>query len=276
MSMEEGPVAVVVPDGCATWQRLILERVVGLLGGRVVRDSDWPKERARALAQGAVEFRLPSLDKELPPPLAAQEAAAKKAKAEEEEHGDVEVEIVHATGGNSIWVTVNASSNIGTLKRAIADRCGDDEAEVVPRIRLMRRWSASTFLPFQDDAPVGQRRRFLTMGVNFAGVPARLLPAAPGGGTASVFECPKDVNAGEAARFLSAAMELLEKPQVMNALATLDARSGGTLAAWEPPWEEEGFEDLDLDVLATIPVDKVRKWAQSFVEVFAALASKAG
>ncbi|CAE8642924.1 unnamed protein product, partial [Polarella glacialis] len=68
----------------------------------------------------------------------------------------------------------------------------------------------------------------------------------------------------EAAGLLSAAMELLEDAQVQQALMELDSRSGGHLAAWEPPWALEGLDELDASALATVPAATLRAWAQSF------------
>ncbi|CAE8706556.1 unnamed protein product [Polarella glacialis] len=62
-------------------------------------------------------------------------------------------------------------------------------------------------------------------------------------------------------------MELLEDAQVQQALMELDSRSGGHLAAWEPPWALEGLDELDASALATVPAATLRAWAQSFAAV---------
>lgn len=263
-----GKLVVVVPDATSDWQAEILGQLVGLMSGRLVRETLWQKAAVGGFAASSRVLRLTCLGR-LPAVAEANGKPRRPADFSQSSPAEVEIEVTHATGGAQIWVTTPADSTILQLKRTIADRCGDDEDEVVPRMRLMRRWSASTFLPFKDSEPIGTRRKLLAMGVSFAGVPPRLPPRKA--------DRPPTTSATptEAAGLLAAAMELLEDPGVQQSLAVLDGRAGGVMAAWEPPWEEQGVEDLDAESLSRVPGDTVLGWAKSFADVVALLAERA-
>ncbi|CAJ1411044.1 unnamed protein product [Effrenium voratum] len=74
------------------------------------------------------------------------------------------------------------------------------------------------------------------------------------------------VQVSESIALLTAAMELLENPEVQERLMSLDAVSE-LLASWEPPWILEGFEELDTSTLSTVPGSTIHKWAESFCDL---------
>ena len=71
----------------------------------------------------------------------------------------------------------------------------------------------------------------------------------------------------EAARFLIAAMELMEDAGVQERLMGLPMSCSTVLAEWEPPWLQDGVDDLDAAALSNFPPDAVLAWAQSFSDL---------
>jgi len=255
---------VEVPNSITEWQAGILAVFVGLLGGQLLPEGNCPQELGHQV------LRLPSLassdkirhhSKDQAWFCRASARISRVLPASDSDFVDIEVE--HATGGAQVKILAPADATFGELKKIIAQSCGDAGNPDTSRIRLLRRWSASTFLPFRDDELLAGRRKLLAMGVNFTKLPACI----------SAKQCvplsPKTKQ--EATGLLAAAMELLENSNIQQALAALDTQAGGVLAAWEPPWEEHGVEELDAQSLANVSTEIVLSWAKSFAEVVSAL-----
>lgn len=81
----------------------------------------------------------------------------------------------------------------------------------------------------------------------------------------------------EAVQILQAASKLFEDDELQEQLASLDERCGSILAAWNPPWLEEGIEGMDFpdDVLKHVPTVRILEWARSLAEVLQHLRAQA-
>jgi len=104
------------------------------------------------------------------------------------------------------------------------------------------------------------------------------LPAS--GGTAAHQQPPKapspcgspaGASAAEAAGLLMLVMEMLQDPAVEEGLAVVDARFGGALASWEPPWAAEDAAGLTLEGLSRLPGPRVIESAEAFASSLASL-----
>eukprot|EP00933_Yihiella_yeosuensis_P022612 TRINITY_DN17793_c0_g1_i1.p2 TRINITY_DN17793_c0_g1~~TRINITY_DN17793_c0_g1_i1.p2 ORF type:complete len:340 (-),score=132.26 TRINITY_DN17793_c0_g1_i1:1445-2335(-) len=218
---------------------------------------------------------------------------------------EVEVESLIADGpGASLRIHVPESSTISFIRQRIAARCGG--GNVGAHIRLVRRLSKVLFLSLKDEDVLGSRRHLLLLGVDLAGVSsAAVTAAAPPTATratattattpeattttkattaVSSYDGKKDDEEqqrrlegtwAEAAGFLSAAMTLLEDPEIQEALMDLDSRNGGVLASWDPPWAAEGWDELDIAALADVSSEKLQNWAKSFAGMVQSLAAAA-
>ena len=188
---------------------------------------------------------------------------------------DVIVRSVTSEGQLKIRIPEGAS--VGLLRELVAGRCGG--GGVTAHIRMVRRLTDVLFLPIEDSEPVTENSALL-LGIDLAGVEAENdekdemklkednTELGQKEDEAAEFDAVPVPKRDESIALLTAAMELLEDPQVQELFMSLDAVSE-ILAAWEPPWISSGYLDLDAQTLQTVSASTIQTWAQSFSQLVA-------
>eukprot|EP00445_Apocalathium_hangoei_P021490 CAMPEP_0203896106 /NCGR_PEP_ID=MMETSP0359-20131031/38868_1 /ASSEMBLY_ACC=CAM_ASM_000338 /TAXON_ID=268821 /ORGANISM="Scrippsiella Hangoei, Strain SHTV-5" /LENGTH=800 /DNA_ID=CAMNT_0050818705 /DNA_START=27 /DNA_END=2426 /DNA_ORIENTATION=- len=207
----------------------------------------------------------------------------------------------------SLRICVPSVATMRAVRDAVAEKSGG--ADALGHFRLVRRLSKDLFVAYKDSDLLGDRRCLLIFGIELAGLvqqaeaPVRKTAerqeqnddeefeeeavgsnlceeqAEARDGQApleasdrqALLEAESSLAVQDAVGLLSAAMELLEHPAVQQALMVLDAKAGGVLAAWEPPWASDGIADLDAETMSKVPPHKIRLWAASFAAVVRSL-----
>ena len=177
--------------------------------------------------------------------------------------------------GGSMTLEIPLEASVGEARQLVTTRCGG--GAVGAHIRMVRRFTKTLFLALKDEEllsdVLGEDEELLLLGVDLAGVETEesRKEEAEGEGPEGT-EQRKDKD--EAARFLIAAMELMEDAGVQERLMGLPMSCSTVLAEWEPPWLQDGVDDLDAAALSNFPPDTVLAWAQSFSDLMDTMARR--
>ena len=187
---------------------------------------------------------------------------------------DVVVQSVTPEGlGGKFQIRIPEDGTVGLVRELVAGRCGG--GGVAAHIRMVRRFTDVLFLPMDDCEPISTDE-VLLLGIDLDGVEADAVdstsdPVKADGAEATIHS--HDVKTRESIALLTAAMELLEAPQVQELFMGLDTSVSEILAAWEPPWISEGFDDLDAETLKTVEASTIQAWAKSFSRLVAEMSA---
>lgn len=197
---------------------------------------------------------------------------------------DVVVQSVTPDGlGGKFQIRIPEDGTVGLVRELVAGRCGG--GGVAAHIRMVRRFTDVLFLPMDDSEP--STDEVLLLGIDLDGVEADAIDSTSdpvegahvGAEASEAIHAHADVSdvTRESIALLTAAMELLEAPQVQELFigqwSCLDTSVSEILAAWEPPWISEGFDDLDAETLKTVEASTIQAWAKSFSRLVAEMSS---
>ncbi|CAE7203036.1 DNAJB8 [Symbiodinium sp. CCMP2592] len=263
-------ILAIVPDRCSDWQVGMLRKLLDMVGGQVAREaSSQDLVGGEDAAAAPRVLKLLAHDKEDPQPESKEDGV---------ETRTVRIQSVLSEGpGGSMTLEIPREASVGEARQLVTTRCGG--GAVGAHIRMVRRFTKTLFLPLRDEEllsdVLGEDEELLLLGVDLAGVETEESRSKPESDTETP-EGPEQRKEAtdEAARFLIAAMELMEDAGVQERLMGLPMSCSTVLAEWEPPWLQDGVDDLDAAALSNFPPDTVLAWAQSFSDLIDTMARR--
>jgi len=247
-------IVVVVPDQATRWQAQVIRQLVRLVSGRFVHQTAWNAEVRRSAAVLPCSVRIINLG-------SLEACTALPERTSELTPGHPDPRAVAAESQHGALVLKTGFLMNKRLSERVTDVAVPDLPHVAQGIE------SAECAAFRDTVASEAADHRGTPCIQFIHLqPLKAASAA----------------LGEAAGLIVGTMHLLNHACVQQALAALDALSGGMLAAWQPPWSMECIEDVSIENLSHFPESTLFGWAMnldgfvSFLARFAAAAMRSG